>query len=262
MPAGHGRDSHELEVLGQMSAPLNAVRGYSSPELQLILERSAALAERLGRVQVQLSEPGGTLCGPLRAGTHLRWPTSLRRRALALAEEGAEPELLGQAHFAFAASATSLGMLTTAIPHFDLAYDLSRGAVSYVLGTRIEVHARAWAAHAHWLSVTTIGLRPCASARSNEPERSITRTAWPWPSALRRSRQQIRKRQGRAGGHRRGATRRYAERYEFAYYSEWALILDGWADGGEDGSLAFKGYRPPAGARGVCPHALLAVSAR
>jgi hypothetical protein len=52
LPEGRERDDRQLDILAEMSAPLNAVRGYSSPELQSTLQRSADLAERLGYTQV------------------------------------------------------------------------------------------------------------------------------------------------------------------------------------------------------------------
>ena len=49
LPDGRDKDAQELEVLEAMAAPLNAMYGYSSTELQETLERSLSLAESLGR---------------------------------------------------------------------------------------------------------------------------------------------------------------------------------------------------------------------
>ena len=49
LPDGRDRDRQELAVLEAMTAPLNARYGYSSPDLQEVIERSADLAESLGR---------------------------------------------------------------------------------------------------------------------------------------------------------------------------------------------------------------------
>ena len=233
MPAGRDRDSRELDVLGQMSEPLNAVRGYSSPELQSILERSAVLAERLGQRQVLL----GNLVG-LYAARFVQGRTALAHelatRALALAEEGAEPDLLGQAHFAFAGSATSLGMPSKAIPHFDLADELSRGAVSFVLGTRIEVHAPGWAAHAHWL----LGDDDRAVASCVDALERARAVDHPYSLAVGLAYAAI---THQIRGDKAALIPTVEElgelcqRYEFAYYSEWALVLDGWGKGGEQG---------------------------
>ncbi|MCZ4126188.1 AfsR/SARP family transcriptional regulator, partial [Streptomyces sp. H39-S7] len=47
--SGRDRDVRELDLLQAMSAPLTALQGYSSPEVQKAVERSVALAERLNR---------------------------------------------------------------------------------------------------------------------------------------------------------------------------------------------------------------------
>ena len=71
-PAGRDRDGQELDVLEAMAAPLNARHGYSSPELQTVLERSVALAESLGRDDSAAQRPGRALGLAVRPGTHRR----------------------------------------------------------------------------------------------------------------------------------------------------------------------------------------------
>jgi DNA-binding SARP family transcriptional activator len=233
MPAGRERDNRELDVLGQISEPLNAVRGYSSTELQSTLERSAVLAERLGRRHVLQ----GNLVA-LFAARFVQGRTALAHklatRALALAEGGAEREFVGQAHFAFAGSATSLGMAATAIPHFDLADELSRGAFSFLLGTRIEVHARAWAAHAHWLlgeddraAAACVGAVERGRAVDHPYSLAVALAYAAITYQMHGDRPAVRAAVEELRG--------LCDRYEFAYYSEWARVLDGWACGGEQG---------------------------
>jgi len=48
-PAGRARDDEELDLLLEMCPPLNAIHGYSSPQVQATLERSAHLADKLSR---------------------------------------------------------------------------------------------------------------------------------------------------------------------------------------------------------------------
>src|SRR5205085_1943328 len=70
-------------------------------------------------------------------------------RALALVDPGSE--LSGPAHFAVGGSAVSLGMPAEGLGHLQLAAKLASGAATLSIGTRPDVHATAWAAHAHWL---------------------------------------------------------------------------------------------------------------
>ncbi len=148
MPAGRGRDSHELAVLEAMAAPLNARNGYSSPDLQQALERSIALAESLGRKD-------STVTGlvALWASRFVQGRTAdgyqTASRALALVDPGSE--LSGQAHFAVGGSAVSLGRPAEGLRHLEQAATLGGGAVSLSTGTRSDVHSTAWAAHAYWL---------------------------------------------------------------------------------------------------------------
>jgi DNA-binding SARP family transcriptional activator len=148
LPAGVDRDRQELAVLEAMAAPLNARYGYSSPQLQHALERSVALAESLG-------QKDSTLTGLVALSTSrfVQGRTAdgyqVAARALALAQDGSD--LCSPAHFAVGASAVSLGMPAEGLRHLRLAVELASGAVSLSVGTRPEVHAAAFAAHAHWL---------------------------------------------------------------------------------------------------------------
>ena len=231
LPAGRDRDERELEVREAMSAPLNALHGYSSSVLQSTLERSAALAEGLGRPKVLARILVGLFSVRFVQG-HIALAHQLAERSLALAET--DPDLAGHAYFAFAGSATSLGMHTKAVIHFDLAVDSSPGAVSFILGTHHEVHAQAWAAHAHWLlgdeDQTLLRCRDAIErGRSVDHPYSLA-VALAYAGVthqLRGDRESL----GQAVVELRDLCRRY----EFAYYGEWALVLDGWATGGEAG---------------------------
>ncbi|MDQ5841788.1 MAG: AAA family ATPase, partial [Chloroflexota bacterium] len=232
-PAGRDRDSQELDVLLAMSAPLNALHGYSSPELQRTLERSLALAERLDRPRVQLACLVGLFAVRLVHGQAAQ-AHQIGARALALADVGTDPDLAGQAHFAFAGSATTLGQPARAIQHFELAAELSMGSVSFILGTRLEVHARAWAAHAHWL----LGDEAQAVSLCSEAVQRGRAVDHPYSLAVGLAFAAI---THQLRGDRPALLTAAAElrelcrRYEFAYYAEWAVILEGWATGGDAG---------------------------
>ena len=95
-PAGRARDEEELDVLLEMSPPLNAIHGYSSLQLQATLERSAHLAEKLSRPRDLMSCLVGLSAVRLVQG-HVTDAYELATRALDLAE--VEPKTAGHAHY-------------------------------------------------------------------------------------------------------------------------------------------------------------------
>ena len=214
----------ELSILEAMAAPVNARHGYASPELQNALERTIALAKRLGRRDSMLTALVG-----LWASRFVQGRTAdayeVATRALDLVED--DSELRGSAHFAFGGSATSLGHAAEALQHFDLAVKLTRQAPSLTVGTRPDVHATAWSAHPHWLLGHTAEALACCSdavelARSIEHPYSlavalayagITYQMCDEPGPL---------------GDTVGELGELCDRYGFAYYREWGLVLGGW----------------------------------
>ena len=161
----------------------------------------------------------------------------LAARALGLAEQ--VPELAGQAHFAVAGSLLSLGSPGRAVGHFDLARDLSVGAMSLTVGTRPEVHAEAWSAHARWLLGDDEGAaraRAESLARAREVHHpytlavalayaAITHQMADEPDALDEVLDELTK---------------LCARYDLAYYREWAVVLSGWRLGGAEGITAMR----------------------
>ena len=231
MPAGRGRDSHELAVLEAMAAPLNARHGYSSPDLQQALERSIALAESLGRKD-------STVTGlvALWASRFVQGRTAdgyrTASRALALVDPGSE--LSGQAHFAVGGSAVSLGRPAEGLRHLEQAATLGAGAVSLSTGTRSDVHSTAWAAHAYWLlGRDDEALSACREAiklaRAIDDPYNLA-VALAYGSITHQMRHDL-------PGLKETVTelRELCDRYGFAYYREWGLILDGWSGTGLPG---------------------------
>ena len=231
MPAGRGRDSHELAVLEAMAAPLNAWHGYSSPDLQQALERSIALAESLGRKD-------STVTGlvALWASQFVQGRTAdgyqTASRALALVDPGSA--LNGQAHFAVGGSAVSLGRPAEGLRHLELAAELAGGAVSLSTGTRSDLHSTAWAAHARWL----LGRDDEALAACREAIGLARAIADPYNLAValayggitHQMRGDLPELKDAVG-----ELRELCDRYDFAYYREWGLILDGWSGTGLPG---------------------------
>ena len=238
LPEGRDRDRQELAVLEAMAAPLNARYGYSSPKLQQALERSVALAESLGRKDSTLT------------GLVALWTTRFVQgrtadgyqtatRALALVDPGSEPS--GPAHFAVGGSALSLGRPAEALQHLELAARLASGAVSLSIGTRPDVHGTAFAAHAHWLLGHEDGaLSSCRGAirlaRSIDHPYSLA-VALAYGSIIHQMRHDLPELRDTVA-----ELRELCERYGFAYYREWVLILDGWSRTDKSGiDLAQRG---------------------
>ncbi len=236
MPQGRERDVRELEVRQAMSAPLNASRGYVDPELRETLRRSVDLAGKLDRPDVQLVSLVGLWAGTFVQGD-ITDSHALAMRALELGEK--VPELTGQAHFAAGGSTLSLGRPDVAVRHLDLAYDLSLGAVSLAVGTRPEVHARAWSAHAWWLlGYDENAATACADSleRAREGDHPYTLAV---ALAYAGITAQLRNDTALLDETLTELTQ-LCRRYSFAYYSEWALVLSGWKLGNERGVARIK----------------------
>jgi tetratricopeptide (TPR) repeat protein len=224
-PAGRDRDSRELAVLEAMAAPLNARDGYSSSSLRRALERTIALAGSLGRTDSTVAGLAG-LAGALFVQGRTADSHRTAARALDLADP--ESELAGQVHFSAGCSAFGRGMLADGLRHLELAAKLANGAVWLSFGTRPDVHGKAFSAHAHWL----LGGGDDALAACREAIALARAIDHPYCLAvalayggithqMRDDLPELRKTVD--------DLRQLCDRYDFAYYREWALILDGWS---------------------------------
>src|SRR5690349_2453730 len=154
---------------------------------------------------------------------------------------GPDSELGGPAHFVVGASAVSLGKPAEGLRHFELAAKLANPAVTLSVGTRPDVHGTAYAAHAHWL----LGHGPEALAASQTAIALARAGGGPYNLAMALAYAavtcQIRHdlpglRQAA------GELRELCDRYDFAYYREWGVVLDGWSRPDGDGiDLARRG---------------------
>jgi DNA-binding SARP family transcriptional activator/tetratricopeptide (TPR) repeat protein len=231
MPEGRDKDIRELAILESISAPLNARYGYASPELEQTTERSIELAQSLGR-------PDSTVAGLVALYTSQfvqgRTADSYRtaHRALALVEPASQ--LSGYAHFGVGGSALSLGRPAEALQHLELAGQLAGGAMSLTVGTRPDVHSTAWKAHAQWL----LGNEEAALAACREAIAMGRAIDHPYSNAVALAygciTYQICQRTTDLAQTVR-ELRELCERYDFAYYREWGLVLEGWSRGAETG---------------------------
>lgn len=240
LPEGKDRDQLELDVLEGRAAPLNARYGYSSRELQDTLWRSIALAETLGRKDSTLTALIGLWTSQFVQGD-LDGGHRTVTRALTLVEPGSE--LSGPAHFAFGGSAVSLGMPAEALHHFELAARLTRGAPSLSVGTRPDVHGTAWAAHAHWL----LGHDDEALSSCREAIGLARTIDHPYSLAVALAYGGVTYQMCQAATELNdtvGELRELCDRYGFAYYREWGLVLGGWCRTDESGTgLAQQGIK-------------------
>jgi hypothetical protein len=221
-----------------MAAPLTARFGYSSPELQQTLERSIDLAESLGRLGSKL-----TSLVALSASRFVQGRTAdayqVASRALTLVDP--EAELSGPAHFMVGGPTISLGRLAEGLRHLELATHLASGALLLSIGTRPDVHGTAWAAHAHWLlGHDADALSSCNNAiklaRTIDHPYSLA-VALAYGAITHQVRQDIPELRDTVS-----ELRELCDRYGFAYYRDWGLVLDGWSRMDEPGiGLARQG---------------------
>ncbi len=235
-PAGTGRDERELAVRAAMAAPLNAQYGYASTEVQAVLERTRDLAERLGDTRLQLVSLVG-LFGTRFVQGHVAESYEIAQRSLELSH--LHPDVTGQAHFAVGGSGTSLGLHEQSVRHFELAHELCYGEVPSLVGTRVEVHARAWSAHALWLlGRDEDALHWCdwATARAEEVEHPYSlAVALAYEAITHQLRGDVDRALDAAG-----RVQDLCDRYEIAYYSEWGRIVAGWCAGGTEGAAQIR----------------------
>ncbi|MCW2522043.1 MAG: family transcriptional regulator, partial [Frankiales bacterium] len=237
MPEGRDRQRQELAGLEAMAAPLNASYGYSSPELQRTVQRSIALAEEVGSRDSVLTGLVGLWTTQFVQGDNLA-AYETATRALSLVEPDSAAS--APAHFAIGGSAVSLGRLAEAVRHLELAVTLG-GSDLLSVGTRPDVHGRAFAAHAYWL----LGAADKAAQTAAEAVAVARTTDSPYNVAVALAYAGVTAQLGADASaleQRVGELRELCDRYDFAYYREWAKVLLGWSLGGPAGlELARRG---------------------
>jgi DNA-binding SARP family transcriptional activator/tetratricopeptide (TPR) repeat protein len=225
MPDGRGRDDLELSVLTVLAAPLNAREGYASRALERNMERSIALAESLGRadlVQVGFVGLGVIWYVQGRAADCHR----VSARALALASPGSSTA--GQARFMMGGAALAMGRPAEGLRDLAFAAGLGDGKELLSVGSRANVHATAWGAHAHWLlgdeeSAVRAAQQAIDMARAIGDPYNVA-IALAYSAITQQLRHDLpRLREVVA------ELRELCRRYEFGYYREWGLILAGWS---------------------------------
>jgi predicted ATPase len=215
-----------------MAPPLNADEGYASPRLRATLERSAQLAEQLGDERLHLVSLVGLFAVRYVQGD-IAESYRIAERALELG--AAHPDVVGQAHFALGGAGTSLGRHEEGIEHLEKAHELSLPHPPSLVGTRPEVHARAWCAHPLWLlGRDEEALQWCewaierAEAVGHPYSVAVALSYAGITHQLRRDRDRTAEFSARS--------RELCTRHGFAYYREWSSVLGGWSLGGHAGA--------------------------
>jgi predicted ATPase len=135
----------------------------------------------------------------------------------------------------------TLGLPAEAVRHFDIAHDRCAGAESLAVGSMPEVHALAWSAHAHWL----LGQRGRAADRTNQAVERARAIGHPYSLAVALAYDGLTQQLLGDASRLEATTRELAaicDRYGFAYYREWGLVLEGWSSGDLQGiALMRKG---------------------
>ncbi|MFE3292663.1 ATP-binding protein [Rhodococcus sp. NPDC059234] len=228
---GKEGDRQELDLLESMAAPLNARYGYASQELEQTLERSLELSESLVRPESELTALVGLWASRFVQG---RIADAHRAASRALSQVRPGSELGSSAHFAYGGSAVSLGRPEEALRHFAIAAQLAGGTHTWTIGTRPDVHGSAWAAHADWL----VGRDEQALASCRRAVDLARTIHHPYNLAVALAYAGI-THQLRGDLTALRATveelRGLCDRYDFAYYREWGLVLDGWSRPGGSG---------------------------
>ncbi len=236
-PAGPARDRQELAVLEAMAALLSARRGYSSTAMEGAVERTIALAQSLGRTESVLLGMFAMWGSRFLQG---RTADSYEVASEALALVGAGSELSAFAHFAVGGSAISLGRPAEGLRHLELAAELASDDFVRA-GAWPHMNAGGWVAHAHWL----LGHDDEAMDSGNRAMRTARAAGNPYDLAVALAycaiADQLRHDVPSLADH-VSELRELCDRYEFAYYRDWALILDAWSMEDEEGiRLARRG---------------------
>lgn len=226
LPQDRERDREELAMQLAIAAPLNAAHGYPSAGFEAALERARELGQVLGDPRAVIQSLVGLFTVHFVRG-NIRRSLEFGEEALKLVA-GHAP-LLPVSHYAAAGSLTSLGELARARHHFEQAIasyapDLSHPVLP---GLDVLAFSTAWEAHALWL----LGYPDQAVERSQQAIAWAEKLGLPHSLALAHAYAALTRqfRGDREASHAHAVTvSELCSRYGFAYYGEWATILQGW----------------------------------
>jgi class 3 adenylate cyclase/predicted ATPase len=153
LPDGVARHRHELDLQAALGVPLIAIRGMAAPEVGRAYERARELCLQVGDTP-QLSSVLFGLWWFYEVRADLQAAHEIAEQLLDMAQRGADPVDLMQAHRVIGHTLLWSGEFTPALVHFEQAialYDSQRDrslALSY--GQEPGVLSRGFAAHVLW----------------------------------------------------------------------------------------------------------------
>ncbi len=235
-PAGEERDRTELSLRLALTPSLNALRGYSAPELGDSLERAISLGKALREPDAVCSSLIA-LWGHAYVQGRMEW--SKRLAAEVLNRNHDRSRFAGQAHFTLAGSLVTLGRLDEALEHFEEAERLTSTAELLPFGFRARPMVLAWRAHGLWLK----GRSTDAAEASSQAVAMAEATGHPFSQALVYAYGSITSyllgdEEGALALARSG--RRLCDRYGYRYYGDWARIMEGAVIGGRPGEALIR----------------------
>jgi tetratricopeptide (TPR) repeat protein len=232
VPESVERDREEIELQLALVLPLFAAKGYSTPEMEAVLERVKTLAERVGDT-VALVEALAKLHGVNIVRANVSKATDIALEVLQLA--GGHPTLVPESHFNMGGASKMRGELERARYHFSQAVALyvpGRSLPAF-FGLDVRVFSLAWVAHVHWLlGDVEQGLQSAeqsvgwAQAMGHPHNLAV---AHAYASLTYHLCGDVSRSQAHGE---ESAT--LCKRYGFAYYTEWQTILSGWRRAEED----------------------------
>jgi DNA-binding SARP family transcriptional activator len=230
LPAGRERDERELSLRSHLTVALNAGRGYTAPEVEQNLDRILVL-NRAGDREVPIRW--------LWVAFTLRYVLGELKRARVIAEEILARSTIDlsyrcEAHHSMAAWLLSAGELERSRAHFEAslaAYDERTGRRS-PLGSDLGVFVHAWCAHPLWL----LGEEAAALAHAEQAITLARRFDHPFSLTLALAYAALlhqMRHDTAALVQSADAVVGLCDKYGFAFYRDWAIVLLGWVRGQE-----------------------------
>ncbi|MFK7602879.1 ATP-binding protein [Deinococcus sp. SM5_A1] len=227
LPAGAGRDQHELDAHNSLAAAYNALRGFASPELETHLNRALHIGEDLGDERVIITSLWGQYALQIVRG-NVQLSRRLAERALGLA--GDDNGLLTDCHQALGGVDMIEGHLASAAQHFGVANRLYHqyGRRRVLFGADVGAFSLSWGAHGLWLQGRIEEAREhvaLAAAIATELDHPFTGMQ---TAAYRAISWQLERNVDAAWDSAESIVAG-CRKYQIAYYHEWGVVVGGWA---------------------------------
>ncbi|MFK5635946.1 ATP-binding protein [Ornithinimicrobium sp. LYQ103] len=232
LPPGPARDAEELECLHDLAAVLNARHGWTAPALRVTLERAHELAAGL-HDDTALADVLTSLWGTDYVGGANASALAVALAAQTAAARTADAARAAVGRFAVGATLLQMGRPREGLSELQGAMAVDMSAIRLAIGSRPEVHARAWAAHAHALlgspgAAQEFSDQALERAGSHPYDRALALAYAAVTAHLLDDREALEPLVDEL--------RHQCARYDLGYYGSWGQALSGWLTGGPDGA--------------------------